>query len=121
MNSRGKFVRAEQSYKQAKFQTPKNPKDEVQKTSDVIGTETKVKIDLRKRQLNKKYKHRGYFKNPDGSDIVTPDEFRDSQVRYLKESKNNKYISDAILLGKGSNPKDVEGIFDDITQHVVII
>ena len=56
-----------------------------------------------------------------GSDIVTPDEFRDSQVRYLKESKNNKYISDAILLGKGSNPKDVEGIFDDITQHVVII
>jgi hypothetical protein len=117
-----KFVRVEHEHKEAKFNTPENKNDPFQEASEVIESETTTLItDIRKRQIHAKSKHKGLFENPDGSPIETYNEFRDSQVEYLKDGNDSKYVSDCILLGEGSEPKDAACIIDDITQHCLVL
>ena len=80
VNSKGmKFVQVGHEHKVAKFETPENPNDPVQKASEVTGTETtRLTTRIRKRQIHSKSKHKGLFENPD----KTYNEFRDSQVGY---------------------------------------
>lgn len=123
VNERGKkFVRVEHEHKQAKFETPENQNDPVLEASEVTGTETTtLTIDIRKRQVHAKSKHKGLFENPDGSSIDTYTEFKDSQVRFLKDKSDSKYVSDCILLGEGSEPKDAACVIDDKTQDCLVL
>jgi len=117
-----KFVRVEHQHKQAKFQTPENPNDSVQEASEVTETETiTLTTDIKKRQVHTKAKHKGLFENPDGSSIDTYPEFKDSQVRFLKDKSDSKYVSDCILIGDGSEPKDAACVIDDKTQHCLVL
>lgn len=87
----------------------------------MIGSKTtQVSADIRKRQINAKFKHKDSFQNADGSSIETYDEFKESQMRFLKEKNPNKYVADCILLGEGSQPKDAVAVIDDETQACII-
>jgi len=123
VNERGKkFVRVEHQHKQGKFETPENQNDPVQEASEVTGTETTtLTTDIRKRQVHAKSKHRGLFENPDGSSIDTCTEFKDSQVRFLKDKSDSKYVSDCILLGEGLKPKDAACVIADKTQDCLVL
>lgn len=123
VNERGKkFVRVEHEHKQGKFETPENQNDPVQEASEVTGTETTtLTTDIRKRQVHAKSKHKGLFENPDGSSIDTYTEFKDSQVRFLKDKSDSKYVSDCILLGEGSESKDAACVIDEKTQDCLVL
>ena len=123
VNERGKkFVRVEHEHKQAKFETPENKNDPVQEASEVTGTETTtLTTDIRKRQVHAKSKHKDLFENLDGSPIDTYTEFKDSQVRFLKDKSDSKYVSDCILLGEGSEPKDAACVIDDKTRDCLVL
>ena len=123
VNERGKkFIRVEHEHKQGKFETPENQYDPVQEASEVTGTETTtLTTDIRKRQVHAKSKHKGLFENPDGSSIDTYTEFKDSQVRFLKDKSDSKYVSDCILIGEGSEPKDAACVIDDKTQDCLVL
>ena len=104
-----------------KFETPENQNDPVQEASEVNGTETiKLTTDIKKRQVHAKSKHKHYLEKPDGSPIETYNEFRDSQVRYLKDENDSQYVSDCILVGEGSEPKDAYCVIDDKTRYCMV-
>lgn len=106
-----KFVQIQHEHNKIKFETPTNLKSPPQDPMDLIGPEKiSLKTDIRKRQINQKYKHKGEFKNSDGS--ATIPEFRDEQIEFLKKDTDTKYASDCILLGNGSDPKDAVCVFD---------
>lgn len=122
VNERGKFVRVEHEHKQAKFETPENINDPVQEANKVTGTETiTLTTDIRKRQIHAKSKHKGLFENLDGLSIDTYTEFKDSQVRFLKDKSDSKYISDCMLLGEGSEPKDAACVINDKTRDCLVL
>jgi hypothetical protein len=123
VSKRGKkFVGVEHEHKKAKFDTPKNQNDPIQEVSEVTGTETTtLTTDFGKHQIHAKSKHRHLFKNPDGSSIDTKIEFRDSQVRYLKDKSDNKYVSDCILLVADAEPKDAACVIDNKTQECLVL
>lgn len=123
VNERGKkFVRVEHEHKQAKFETPENKNDPVQEASEVTGTETTtLTTDIRKRQVHAKSKHKVLFENSDGSPIDTYTEFKDSQVRFLEDKSDSKYVSDCMLLGEGSEPKDAACVIDDKTRDCLVL
>jgi hypothetical protein len=123
VNERGKkFVRVKHEHKQAKFETPENKNDPIQEASEVTGSETTTLItDIRKRQIHSKAKHKSLFENPDGSSIDTYNEFRDSQVRFLEDKSDSKYVSDCMLLEKHSEPKDCVCVVDDKTRECLVL
>jgi hypothetical protein len=117
-----KFVRVEHEHKIAKFETPESPNDPVQDASEVIGTEKiSLTTDIRKRQIHSKSKHKYLFENSDGSTVQTYNEFRDSLVEFLKDTSDSKYVSDCILIGEGSEPKDALCVIDDKTRYCLVL
>lgn len=117
-----KFVRATHKHKIAKFTTPENENLPVQELSQALQKETiSLETDVTKRQINEKSKHAPLFTNPDGSLIATKPEFRDSQVYYLEKPAPEKYYSEAILIGKGQEPKDVQVIVNDKTRECLVL
>lgn len=123
VNQKGKkFVRIEHEHQRAKFKTPANQNDPVQEANEAIGTEkSKLTTDIGKRQIFKKWKHRPLFENLDGSPIETYNEFRDSQVKFLENDKESKYVSDCMLLGQNAEPKDAVCVVDDQTQQCLVL
>lgn len=64
----------------------KNSNNPVQEASEITRTEKiPLTTDIEKPQVPVKSKHKDLFENPDGSLIGTYNEFKDSQVRFLKE------------------------------------
>jgi len=53
--------------------------------------------------------------------VETSNEFRDSQVRFLTDGSDSKYVSDGILIGKGSEPIDVVCVIDDKTGDFMVL
>ena len=74
-------------------------------------------INFTKKQIYKKYKHRKEYKNEDGSDISSKPEFRDSQIRHVKDSKT--YVSKAIQILKDHDPQDCYLFIHDERRQVV--
>lgn len=104
---------------QIEFETPESL-DTVPKLSDAkkVG-QIEQEVQIRQKQLNKKYKHRPLFKNPDGSKIESRPQFLKSQVDHLQNPNN--YYSKGVLISKDDNPVDCGLIINDETRHVIIV
>lgn len=77
----------------------------------------KKAVEWPKKQVYKKYKHRGEFTNPDGSPIKSKSEFRDAQVRLVQNP--DTYVSKAIHISKDHDPQECYLFIDDATRQIV--
>ncbi len=106
------------SGKEIQFQTPESLTDRVQDFSEAKRLpKLKKNFDWPKKQVYKKYNHRNEYKNPDGTPIKDKIQFRDAQIRLVKDS--NSYLSKAIQISKDHDPRDCYLFIDDITRQVI--
>ena len=104
--------------KEVQFKTPEKLTDRVQDASEAeqMG-HLKTDMTMTKKQIYRKYKHRFEYKNTDGSPIASKKEFREAQIRLVKDS--DTYVSKGVHISKDHDPRDCYLFIDDRTRQVV--
>ena len=102
------------------YETPSDPSNKVQEINDAkkIGR-VKREIQLRKRQIDKKYKHKSEFKNSDGTKITSRPQFLQSQIEHL--TSPDSYYTKGILLSEHHDPIDCGLIINDKTRQAIVV
>ena len=89
--------------KEVQFETPETLTDRVQNASEAkeMG-HLEMELTMTKKQIYRKYKHRFEYKNTDGSPIASKKEFREAQIRLVKEP--DTYVSKGVHISTDHDP-----------------